>query len=94
MSEGIYIIAGVTLFSTFLIILNEWVKRYFDKKHDEEKSALWKEIYITGANGKIFSEPSDLLYELLKDGIVELEFSTDYERSIIRAFAKGLKPES
>lgn len=93
MDKSTLIIAGATLLSGFLIVCNEWIKKCFESKYNMKKFALWDKIFIEGAKGKQFSGPDDLLYELLKDGLVELEVLVGTEDSIICAYAKGLKPE-
>lgn len=90
------ILAGATLISGILsgilIILNEWLKRYLDKKHKKKMFELWREIYNTSTSGKEFSQPDPILYELLKDELIELQISVGAKGSIISAIAKGFKP--
>lgn len=85
------IVALATLISGLLIITNEWVKRWLDSRHNKKKLGLWKEVYHEGAKGLQFSKRIDLLYDLLKDDLVELDFSAGLDSSIIQAYAKGLR---
>lgn len=82
------------LLSGGLIIANEWGKRWLDNNHNKKKLDLWKEVYDAGPSGLQLkhSKRIDLLYDLLKDGLVELNFSVGDDGSIIWAYTKGLKP--
>ena len=88
-----YVIISGPVIAAVLIILNGQEILWDHKKHTKRKFKLWQEIYRQGPGGKDFSEePSDLLNELHKDGVIELESLGSARGTIIRAYAKGLKP--
>ncbi|MDA8170483.1 MAG: hypothetical protein M0Z48_01460 [Nitrospiraceae bacterium] len=76
-----------------LIILNEWVKRFFQKRHEKKKFKLWRKIFNEGIMGKVVivekkEDPPDLLYELHKDGVI---IFGEVSGSGICAYAKGFE---
>ena len=93
MNKSTIMIAIATLLSGLLIVFNEWLKRCCDNRHKKKKFKLWQEIYNNGIKGKEFSQPDFLLYELIEDGLVEIEISVGSEGSIVYAYTKGLKPK-
>lgn len=75
-----FILAGATLISGILIVSNEWLKRYLDNNHKKKKFKLWGKIYNTGVGGEKFLQPDPILYELLENGLIELEISWGGQR--------------
>lgn len=68
-----------------LIIVNEWAKRLLDKRREKQKYQLWKQIFDLGHETgklielkKITDRYPDLIYEMLKDGLIKLDASGNY----------------
>lgn len=65
-----------------LIIGNEWLKRWFDKRREKQKLGLWKVILCfsrkPGTLCPAKELPLDTIYELLRDGLIEFDLSGDY----------------
>ncbi|MBI5182391.1 MAG: hypothetical protein HZA06_05730 [Nitrospirae bacterium] len=76
MDETTLVIACATLLSGLLIVINEWVKKYFENKHKIKKFELWVEILNEGKMGKELSTLDPFLYELLAEGLVETKIKS------------------
>jgi len=89
-----FLISG--LISTFIILLNEWIKRGLDERHKLKKLNVWKKIAIEGYHGLSFYEKDrEVIYELLVEGIIEIEplsGGTKMKGYGIQAYIKGAKP--
>jgi hypothetical protein len=89
-----FLISG--LISTFIILLNEWIKRGLDRRHKEKKLNIWKKIAVEGSHGlSIYEKDRDVIYELLVEGIVKIEpisGATKMKGYGIQVYVKGAKP--
>lgn len=68
------------LVSGILIIGYDGLKRYRDQEHEKKKFRLWQELSKDGIYGRPLSALSNrehLVYELRKDGLVEVSIANN-----------------